>query len=273
MISPMLDKEHTMKKISILLVIALISLMCLSACGTANTDTVKDTDASETAPVTTEKVSESGQPNAKPDTAYDIETVGEKDMNDNGEVIGDCHYQKVVFTNPDAALKEINKEIAEDCNEFFDEGLGNQYEEYFSQLPDAAKADLVSYPYVATYDVDSVFIDDNYVSVYLVWEWYAGGVHNYGSKGLNFDLKTGEEIDFEDLFASEAEARTAFSDALNKLIDSDPESFFEEAKDTVKNYDLDEVNFIISKNGITVFINQYEIAPGASGSFTVDIAR
>ena len=123
------------------------------------------------------------------------------------------------------------------------------------------------------YDVDSVFIDDNYVSVYLVWEWYAGGVHNYGSKGLNFDLKTGEEIDFEDLFASEAEARTAFSDALNKLIDSDPESFFEDAKDTVKNYDLDEVNFIISKNGITVFINQYEIAPGASGSFTVDIAR
>ena len=261
-----------MKKISIVLVIALIALMCLSACGMANTATPENTDAVETEPAATDNIKKDDQ-EAKLDTAYTVETIGEKDTNENGEVIGDCHCQKLVFTNPNAALKEINEELAEECDDFFDEGLGKQYNEYFSEIPDSMKADLVSYPYIATYDVDKVFIDDNYVSISYGWEWYAGGVHNYGGEGKNFDIKTGEEIDFEDLFASEAEARTAFSNAVNALIDSDPDSFFSDAKDTVSSYDLDNVSFVLSEGKITVFINQYDIAPGASGSFTVDIAR
>ena len=261
-----------MKKISIILVIALISLMCLSACGTASTDTPEETDAVSTAPVATDDIQKDEQ-NAKLDTAYTVETIGEKDTNENGEVIGDCHYQKLVFTNPNEALKKINEELAEEANEFFDKDLGKQYNEYFSELPDVMKANLVDCPYIATYDVDKVFTDDNYVSISYVWEWYAGGVHNYGSDGLNFDIKTGEKIDFKDLFASEADARNAFSTAVNALIDSDPDAFFSDAKDTVSNYDLDNVSFALSEGKITVFINQYDIAPGASGSFTVDIAR
>ncbi len=259
-----------MKKISIILVIALISLLCLSACG-KTADTAPEAKQSE--PVATEEVQESQQPAEQLDTAYTIETVGEKDENANGEVIGDCHYQKVIFTNPNAALTEINEEIAEACNEFFDEGTGKQYEEYLKDLPDSMKEELPAYPFTATVDVKNVYIDASYVSITQDWDWFVGGVHNNGSTGLNYDLKTGEELDFEDLFASEAEARTAFTDAVNALIDSDPYSFFEDAKDTVSNYDLDDVNFVISKDKITVFIGPYEIAPGASGPFTVDIAR
>lgn len=262
-----------MKKISIILVIALISLLCLSACG-KTADTAPEAKESEQ-PVATEEVEvqESQQPAEQIDTAYTIETVGEKDVNDSGEVIGDCHYQKVIFTNPNAALTEINEEIAEECNDFFDEGTGKQYEEYLKDLSDSMKADLPAYPFSATVDVKDVYIDANYVSITQDWDWFVGGVHNNGSAGLNFDLKTGEELDFEDLFASEAEARAAFDNALNALIDSDPSSFFEEAKDTVSNYDIDDVNFVISKDKITVLIGPYEIAPGASGPFTVDIAR
>ena len=262
-----------MKKISIVLVICLIALMCLSACGTANTkNNVEDTDAVESQPVETKDVQENtGSENA--DTAYTIETVGEKDENANGEVIGDCHFQKVVFTNPNAALKEINNEIAEACDEFFDEGLGKQYEEYFSELPDSMKADLAAQPFVSTADVEDVYIDDNYVSVKLAWNWYVGGVSNSGNVGLNFDINTGDEIDFEDMFASDADARSAFDNAVNALIDSDPDAFFSDAKETVKNIDLDNVKFTIGKDNITVYIDQYILAPGASGAFTVDIAR
>ena len=262
-----------MKKISIVLVICLIALMCLSACGTANNkNTVEDTDAVESQPVETKDVQENtGSENA--DTAYTIETVGEKDENANGEVIGDCHFQKVVFTNPNAALKEINKEIAEACDEFFDEGLGKQYEEYFSELPDSMKADLAAQPFTATYDVENVFIDDNYVCVNYDWDWFAGGVHNYGNDALCFDIKTGDELDFEDLFASEADAHAAFENAVNAIIDEQPEAFFEDAKETVKNYDLDNVKFSLDGKTITIYIGQYEIAPGASGAFTAVISK
>lgn len=262
-----------MKKFSIILVIALIFLMCLSACSTSANNTDDKTDTAEAEPQVSEKVQESQQPTAQLDTTYTVETVGEKDENANGQVIGDCHYQKVVFTNPNAALTEINNEIAEECDDFFNEGLGKQYEEYFSALPDSMKSELADQPFAATLDVKDVYIDDNYVSITLNWDWFVGGVHNSGSDGLNFDLKTGEDIDFEDLFASEAEARDAFSNAVSALIDADPDSFFEDAKDTVKNYDLSDISFTISADNLTVFIEPYAIAPGASGSFTVDIAR
>lgn len=261
-----------MKKISIVLVICLIALMCLSACSsTANTDP-EETDAVQTEPVSTDDAQESEQP-TELDTAYTVEIVGEKDTNENGEVIGDCHFQKVVFTNPNAALTKINEELAEAADDFFDEGMGKQYDEYLSELPESMKPGLVDYPYTATYDVESVYIDDDYVCVNYVWNWYAGGVNNYGSTAFCFDIKTGDDIDFEDLFASEADARTAFSNAVNALIDANPEDFFEDAKETVSNYDLDNVKFSLSGDKIVVFIDQYEIAPGASGAFTVDIAR
>ena len=267
-----------MKKISIILVICLIALMCLSACSTTDAEDVPaETHTVETQPVETQPVEvEETEAISTPkqlDTAYTVETVGEKDVNENGEVIGDCHYQKVVFTNPNEALAKINSEIAEECDEFFDEGMGKQYEEYLKELPDSMKADLPTYPFVATVDVKDVYIDDNYVSIIQDWDWYAGGVHNYGSTGLNFDLKTGEELDFEDLFASEADARTAFETAVNAIIDEQPEAFFDDAKETVKNYDLDGVNFSLNGKVITVYIDQYEIAPGASGAFTVVISK
>lgn len=254
-----------MKKISIILVICMLALMLLAACGT-----VPAPEKPDETPAVTEQVKET-EPAL--DTSYDIETVGEKDENSNGEVIGDSHFQKVVFTNPNAALNEINEEIAEESNEFFSEGMGKQYEEYFSQLSGEMKEGLVQQPFTATYDVDSVFIDDNYVSIIYKWEWFAGGVHNYGRQGFNFDINTGEEIDFEDLFASEADARSAFETAVNKLIDETPENFFEDAKTTVSNYDIDDVKFSIDAENITVYIDQYEIAPGASGAFTVRIDR
>ena len=256
-----------MKKISIMLVICMLALMLFSACDSGNSPAPVE----ETEPAITEEVKETEPPVF--DTNYEIETIGEKDENENGEVIGDCHFQKVVFINPDEALAKINDEINEECNEFFSEGNGMGYEEYFSQLTDEAKVGLAEYPYLATYDVDSVFIDDNYVSIIYKWEWFAGGVYNYGSTGLNFDLKTGEELDFEDLFANEADARSAFENAVNAIIDEQSEAFFEDAKETVKNYDLDDVKFSLNGKFITIYIDQYEIAPGASGAFTAIISK
>lgn len=254
-----------MKKISIILVISILSLLCLSACGTAT-----EPEKADSTPAVTEEIKET-EPAL--DTGYDIETVGEKDENANGEVIGDSHFQKVVFTNPNDALARINDTINAEANKFFSDGMGKQYEEYFQELPDEAKAGLVDYPYLATYDVKDVYIDDNYVSVIYDWEWYAGGVFNSGSNAFNFDIKTGEKVSFKDLFANEADAKTAFVNAVNALIDENPENFFEEATDTVNNYSIDDVKFSIGSDKITVYIDQYEIAPGAAGPFTVEITR
>lgn len=207
------------------------------------------------------------------DTTYVVETIGENDENANGEVIGSCHFQKLVFTNPNAALKKINAEIEEECEEFFSEGSGKLYKEYLSNLSEAEKSGLVKQPYRALYDIENVFIDDKYVSIRYVWDWFAGGVHNFGGYGCTFDITSGEEIEFDDLFASEADAAKAFSDAISKLIQQNPEAFFEDAMDTVEHYDMDDVKFSLNEKTITIYIDQYELAPGAFGSFTAAIDR
>ena len=49
------------------------------------------------------------------DTSYEIQTVGTPDRNEAGEIIGDCHYQKLVFTNPNKNLSKINAYIEQLC--------------------------------------------------------------------------------------------------------------------------------------------------------------
>ena len=294
-----------MKKISIILVISMILVLLMSACGgktepapdttdkasvtneeaqdpekTDEADKAEDktgnaedkSDNTEKAPVETKDINKA-EPEPPSDTTYTVESVGEDDKNANGEVIGVCHFQKLVFTNPNAALKKINEKIASECDKFFSEGSGKMYKDYLSNLSDSEKEGLVSYPYTAVFDVGSVFIDDKYVSIQYIWDWYAGGVRNFGGLGYTFDIRTGKEIGFADLFASKEAAAKAFSDTLSGLIKDNPDVFFENAADTVANYSMDEVKFSLDEKDITVYIDQYELAPGAIGSFTVTIAR
>lgn len=250
-----------MKKISILIVLSVICLMLFAACGKTAAPGNDDS-----APAASDNVE-------KTDMTYVIEEVGGEDKNANGDVIGKCHFRKLVFTNPNSALKMINEKIASESDKFFNEGSGKQYAEYLANLSESEKEGLVQQPYYALYDVQNVYTDDKFVSIQYIWDWFAGGVRNFGGYGYNFDIKTGKEIHFADLFASEADAAKAFSDALSELIAENSDAFFEDAADTVASYDMSSVKFSLDDDSIIIYIDQYEIAPGASGSFTVPIAR
>lgn len=98
-----------------------------------------------------------------------------------------------------------------------------------------------------------------------------GGVYNYGTDGYNFDLNTGEKLDFSDLFSmSDSEIEHYFKTQTLNYIDAHPDYLWwndsiQNARSIVNNYRLDDFNYYIDGNNIVLIYEQYELGPGALG--------
>lgn len=207
------------------------------------------------------------QQNPDSQYAYKIETVNGKNTY-KGYTIGDCHYEKPVFTNPNAALSKINSYMTEKCSEFMNDS-GELFYEYGSGDIDYDNAN--NFPYYCTSDIEEVYISDKYISILAKTYWYCGGVSNTDFYGYTFDISTGEPVTVVDLYNGDAAKASADVQEKSLLyIHDDPDSFFESAEETILNYSPYEYNFYYDSS-LYVFYNTYEISFGACGPQIVKI--
>lgn len=252
-----------MKYILILLLIALVII----GCG-------KKTE-------TTGKESKENKQEAKTQDSlkYEIKNFKKtyKDCNDKDDK---CSYLKIsypVFSGD--AVSEINKVIDKYLTDsiFTVDGKGSNvtlnglatafFGEYESILKDASP----DYPIVYALDINSSVVYNKPGALSLSIDYYinTGGAHpNSYARYFVFNPKTGKQLRLSDIF------NNGFEDKLNKLIDR---KFRElrNLKDTdrldgEKGYLFDNFikfndNFIMTKDGINFFYNNYEIAPYAAG--------
>ncbi len=109
--------------------------------------------------------------------------------------------------------------------------------------------------------------DSNVVSLLTYEEYYGGGAHGDSVyRGYNFDTKTGKRLSIMDVVGN----MDAFLDALCENLTDVPDDFF--AGSTLKQYLADNYlngsfafNFTIDEECLTVYFNNYEIAPYAYG--------
>ncbi len=96
---------------------------------------------------------------------------------------------------------------------------------------------------------------------------YTSGVHGiYEQSGLVYDLNTNKKLELTDILnGTESEIKQLFIDGALKMIDKEPERYFENAKETISNY-KDEINFYLSNSELVFFFNSYNIALYAGGS-------
>lgn len=212
---------------------------------------------------------------------YDIVTVGEPDRNSDGEIIGDCHYQLLVFSDPNDALARINDALEAACDDFMytdeDDESECERDQYLYSLENSPYSEyLPSQPYLCTTDIVDVYINDAFVSVKLQFDWSCGGVHNREYYGMNFDINTGKAIDVYDLFPSKRTAERKIIRATLKLINESIEEkgysgFYDDVEDIVKNYDFSEIDFYYDGKSVFVFYPTYYLGAGATGCITVEI--
>ena len=205
------------------------------------------------------------------DTSYEIQTVGTPDRNEAGEIIGDCHYQKLVFTNTNKNLSKINAYIEQACNTFFANGSGKDYQDYLAEVPAERLGELVDYPYKSTEDIENVFLTDSYVSIQMKSFWYCGGVANTNYSGASYDLKTGEPFKISDLLSGSEEdiLSTVKSVYWSALVDHYTYAgMFDSARDALEKKTLSDYHFFVGEAGeIFSIADTYEFAPGAAGPY------
>ncbi|MBQ4339443.1 MAG: copper amine oxidase N-terminal domain-containing protein [Firmicutes bacterium] len=197
---------------------------------------------------------------------YKIVSVEGKDSY-KGIDIGDCHYEKVVFTNPNASLAKINQVFDETCTSFL-ETEGDSFYQYGVMDIDA---DRGYFPYYCTSDVDKVYTSDEYISIKTLTHWYCGGVSNSNCYGFTFNTDTGEYANISDFFGgNEAKAEQIIKNECISYVNNSQNYFFEDAVETINSYDLEDFVYYYDSDLYIIF-NIYEIGPGSSGTHIIKI--
>ena len=204
--------------------------------------------------------------------------------------------QFVEFTNgakfTDKVIKENDKKINSDISAVYPEISGvdsaakfngtikNIIEEsinsYKKQAAEFAAEDernsVKRLGYTSDLSYDVVFANNDFVSLIISNYTYLGGAHG-GTvyKTVNYDLKNNRDLKLTDVFAADSDYLKTISDhsiaELNKNLEdmSDDEMIREGAGADAKNFS----NWNLSKNGLLITFDQYQVAAYAAGSPTV----
>lgn len=107
------------------------------------------------------------------------------------------------------------------------------------------------------------------------YSWLGGAHPNTYITGITYDTQTGQELSLKDI-AKDYDG--IYDYVLKKLAEeNDPNMFFEGYEDTVKamfyggDGSYSPVQWFLTKDGVTIWFNQYDIAPYAAGPVTVKI--
>lgn len=106
----------------------------------------------------------------------------------------------------------------------------------------------------------------NILSVYLQTYYYSGGAHPINwINSFSINTLTGEVYSFKDLFKDSTTATKLIEDKIIAQIEENPEPFFTEYKETIKDKNGD-LNFYFDGDELVVYFGIYDIAPYSSGT-------
>lgn len=155
--------------------------------------------------------------------------------------------------------KNINK-IIEDFTLIWISDIKLLGEEYSKKYEEAGR----EMPKMEAYSLYEVFDTEELISVPMTYYQYTGGAHGLTTKiSYNYELKTGEEIKLNNLFKDGFN----YKDIIDKIIKDDiakePSLYFNNGA-MFKGVNGEQA-YYLSRDGIIIYFQQYEIAPYSSG--------
>lgn len=117
-------------------------------------------------------------------------------------------------------------------------------------------------------DAGRVLRADTEVFSYLTTnDWYFGGAHGgYGIYGKAYDVRTGKELALSDVIKDGEKLK----EYTAKRLDEDyGDIFFQDVYTTIAGYQMEQFAWSLDYFGLTLYFNQYELAPYAAGIQTV----
>lgn len=227
-----------MKKLSVL-ILALSLLLC-SACSLGKSGIELETDYHISTEVNEEEYT----------VRYTL---------DGYDGVLEFYYERPYFVQRGAGFDEINRYFEELTKEFFKSENVSSAVEYADESKEAGYE--AGYTYKNGCDVTCK--SDKLISVTLSYEWYMGGVLDYGTSSYVFDTATGEILKLSDItgLGDDELKRIILNTAADYLPDGDI-SYIED-------YTANQFEFCVEDDVIYINFDKYEASYGAAGAFHI----
>ncbi|WP_426349798.1 DUF3298 and DUF4163 domain-containing protein [Alloiococcus sp. CFN-8] len=119
---------------------------------------------------------------------------------------------------------------------------------------------------VSPYEAKSLFEVHNlkdYLSLTITYYQYTGGAHGISQViSHNYDLVSGNRLELKDIFKEGYNYQEVINKFIKEAIAQKPEEYFPDAFQGI----TENQNFYIGREGITIYFQNYEIAPYAAGN-------
>ena len=178
-----------------------------------------------------------------------------------------CSVTPIVKTTPKLEMRVLlptfyNFNASSKVNEWLYSNTANSIGEINRTALDLAE---VSNNLMAGLYTDfNYWYNDNLLSVFTLTYNYSGGAHGmtwYNT--LTVDMQTGEVYKLSSLFKEGSDYKKIIIDNILAEIDKDPTLYFDDAKETVKN--TKDFNFYLDGNNLVIYFTLYELRPYAGG--------
>ena len=285
--------EISMRKrlVSTALICGILSVSMLNGCGKKTADATAGTTAIQENSSAEETTTQAKESSAE-ETKAEEEGQENQENQDSAAIVpvtvdysydGDWKDQKTLFSSKVAqiklmddsheklqdALKALNQSALDDQKSVIDENKEYAEQEY------ASNPDMVEY----TFDRDILVArsDETVLSMAVMEGSYLGGAHPFGmTTGRTYDTQTGKELSLKDVVSD----YDGIYEYVKKQLEEnyDQSMFFEDYQDTLQKMFYDEsgdygtVQWTISQTGLSIYFNQYDLAPYVAGSQQVDIS-
>ena len=164
-----------------------------------------------------------------------------------------------------AGADKINRYLEEEQNKNIEYENGNV--EWMEEMIEEYGEDGISHSSYSSTLSEIAYFDGRYVSFCQQEYDYQGGAHGMPLWiGLTFDLETGERLSLPDVIAnSEEELNSIVTEYFAEYINGNPEEFWEDALDIVRDEICFESDFYLTEDGIKFYFPPYALSSYAAG--------
>lgn len=185
--------------------------------------------------------------------------VIEKSIEENTEKYEVKVKYPVIVEGNEEVLNKINNRIEKYTLDWINdikllgEEYSKEYEKTGSEMPK-----MEAYSLYEVYDTEDI------ISIPATYYQYTGGAHGLTTKlTYNYDLNTGKEVRLNDLFKKDFDYKSIMNEIIRNDIAKEPSIYFENGA-LFKGVNENQA-YYLSRDGIIIYFQQYEIAPYASG--------
>lgn len=159
-----------------------------------------------------------------------------------------------------------NENIQNELNNEIQEKVKKIVEEVKEIAEEVNKVEGLRYPYEAHISTEITYESRDLVSLVIYYYTFTGGAHgNTVFETYNIDAKSAKILTLADLFDGTCDYTKVIKDEINKQIESAEQDYYPEAIDYITQEDFSNKAFTISKDGLQIRYQDYEIAPHSTG--------